>query len=59
MPEGIPVGCMGVSSAANAALYAVQILGLKYPVLAKKITAYRNKQAKAVKDFNENKKNPR
>lgn len=59
MPEGIPVGCMGVSSAANAALYAVQILSLKYPQLQKKVIAYRKKQARAIKEFNENKKNLR
>jgi len=59
MPEGIPVGCMGVSNAANAALYAVQMLSLKYPQLQKKIAAYRKKQARAIKEFNENKKSLR
>ncbi len=59
MPEGIPVGCMGVSNAANAALYAAQILSLKYPLLQKKIIAHRKKQEKAIKEFNEHKKSIR
>lgn len=59
MPEGIPVGCMGVSNAANAALYAAQILSLKYPLLRKKIIAHRKKQEKAIKEFNEHKKSIR
>ena len=57
MPEGIPVGCMGVSNAANAALYALEILSLKDPQLKKQIIAYRKKQAEAIREFNENKKN--
>jgi len=59
MPEGIPVGTVGISSAVNAALYAIAILSLKYPALKKKLADYRKKQAEAVIACNENKKNSR
>lgn len=59
MPEGIPVGCVGISSAVNAALYAIEILSLKYPPLRKKLCDYRKKQAKAVLNSHEHTKNKR
>jgi phosphoribosylaminoimidazole carboxylase PurE protein len=41
MPPGIPVACMGIGNAKNAALYAVQILSLSDQPLAAKLTDYR------------------
>ena len=36
MPKGVPVACVGISEPENAALLAVQILGMKYPAIARK-----------------------
>lgn len=41
MPPGVPVACVGVDNAVNAALLAVEILALKYPELAEKLEEYR------------------
>jgi phosphoribosylaminoimidazole carboxylase PurE protein len=45
MPSGIPVATVAVGSggAKNAAVLAAQILGLKYPAVAEKVKAHRNK----------------
>ena len=50
MPKGVPVACMGLgkSGAINAALLAVQILGLEDTVLDDKLKAYKEKMAQAV-----------
>ena len=50
MPAGIPVGTLAVGKAGaiNAALFAVSILGNKYPEYRNKIREYRNKQEKVV-----------
>ncbi len=52
MPKGVPVACMGLgkSGAINAALLAIQVLGLKDPVLAKKMKEYRVKMAAQVEE---------
>jgi phosphoribosylaminoimidazole carboxylase PurE protein len=52
MPKGVPVACMGLgkSGAINAALLAVQILGLKDPVLAAKMKDYKIKMAAQVEE---------
>ncbi len=52
MPKGIPVATMGLgkSGAANAALLAVQILGLEEPSLRAKYKEYREKMASEVKN---------
>ena len=42
MPAGIPVATMAINGAKNAAIFAVQILALKYPELVKKMTEDRN-----------------
>jgi len=42
MPKGIPVATVGINNMENAALLAVSILSVKYPVLKKKISDYRN-----------------
>ena len=51
MPKGIPVAtfAIGDAGAANAALFAVAMLALENAALAKKLTAFRAKQAEAVK----------
>ena len=56
MPKGVPVACMGIgkSGAINAALLAVQILGLKDADLAKKMQEYRKKQMIQVEKSSEN-----
>lgn len=46
MPGGVPVACVGIANAKNAALLATQILGLKYPKAKKAFEAHRKKLAK-------------
>jgi len=46
MPSGVPVACMSLNGAENAALLAIQILGLKYNDLAKKFKKYKGKLGK-------------
>ena len=50
MPRGVPVACMGLgkSGALNAALLAIQILGIKDISLAVKMKEYREKMAHKV-----------
>jgi len=51
MPSGIPVAtvAIGKAGAKNAALLAVQILGLQDKALSSKLKSHRKKQANAVK----------
>jgi 5-(carboxyamino)imidazole ribonucleotide mutase len=44
MPSGVPVACMsiGASGAKNAALFAAQILGLKYTDISDSFEKYKN-----------------
>jgi 5-(carboxyamino)imidazole ribonucleotide mutase len=50
MPKGIPVAtfAIGEAGAANAALFAVAMLALSNAQLARRLAAYRSRQAKAV-----------
>ncbi len=48
MPEGIPVATVAINNSKNAALLAVEILGIKYPNLRKKIAVYKNNLKKIV-----------
>jgi phosphoribosylaminoimidazole carboxylase PurE protein len=50
MPPGVPVGCMAIGSAgaANAALFAAQILAVGDRALAGKLKRYRAAQARKV-----------
>lgn len=48
MPGGIPVATMAINGAKNAALFAVQILALKYPELVEKMAADRVKMQEEV-----------
>lgn len=51
MPKGIPVSTVGVNSAENAALLAVQILSLKDTGLKSKLRKFRNSMvSKIIKD---------
>ena len=43
MPSGIPVATVGVNGAENAGILAAQILGVKYPEIAEKLSAYKLK----------------
>ena len=43
MPSGIPVATVGVNGGENAGLLALQILGIKYPEIAKKLAEYKTK----------------
>ena len=48
MPRGVPVGVMGIDSAYNAAIFACQILSLKYPRLKQKLVEHKQLLEKEV-----------
>jgi 5-(carboxyamino)imidazole ribonucleotide mutase len=48
MPTGIPVATVAIDGAKNAAYLACAILSIKYPELAEKLEAYRDKTRKAL-----------
>lgn len=48
MPPGIPVATVAINSAKNAALLAIQILGIKYPEVKEKLKAYKEKMKEEV-----------
>lgn len=52
MPGGVPVGtcAIGRAGAINAAIYATEILGIKYPEYREAVRKHRDKQTKAVLD---------
>ena len=45
MPPGVPVACMAVNGAKNAALFAAAVLALKHEGVRQALEAYRRKQA--------------
>ncbi|MBI2912346.1 MAG: 5-(carboxyamino)imidazole ribonucleotide mutase [Chloroflexi bacterium] len=47
MPPGVPVACMAVNGATNAALFAAAILALKHKPVRTALEAYRQEQGKA------------
>jgi 5-(carboxyamino)imidazole ribonucleotide mutase len=49
MPSGIPVATMAIDGAKNAAIFAVEMLSLKYPQLVDDMDDYRMKMQKEVK----------
>jgi 5-(carboxyamino)imidazole ribonucleotide mutase len=53
MPDGIPVATMGVDSAKNAALFAVEILSLNNSKLREKLKEYREDLRRGVLQKNE------
>ena len=48
MPPGVPVAAVAVNGAKNAGLLAVQVLGVKDPILRQKFLAFKEKQRQAV-----------
>jgi 5-(carboxyamino)imidazole ribonucleotide mutase len=42
MPQGVPVACVGIDNAVNAAILAAEIVCLKKPEIAEKLVEYRN-----------------
>ena len=50
MPSGIPVATMAINGAKNAALFAVQMLSIKYPELVEKLAADRARMQEEVKE---------
>jgi 5-(carboxyamino)imidazole ribonucleotide mutase len=48
MPPGVPVAAVAVDGARNAALLAVQMLGIKDPVLREKFHQYKKEQTLSV-----------
>jgi 5-(carboxyamino)imidazole ribonucleotide mutase len=46
MPPGIPVACMAVNGAKNAAVYAATILALKHPPVREALEKFRDEQSK-------------
>ncbi len=47
MPKGVPLACVAVGSAENAAYLAAEILGLKYQEIGKSLRAYRQSLAES------------
>ena len=41
MPSGVPVATVAINGAENAALLAIQMLSIKYPLLREKMKAYK------------------
>lgn len=48
MPSGIPVATVGVNGGENAGLLALQILGVKYPAIAAKLSEYKAKMREKI-----------
>ena len=48
MPSGIPVATVGVNGGENAGLLALQILGVKYPEISKKLSEYKSAMRKKI-----------
>ena len=48
MPSGIPVATVGVNGGENAGLLALQILGIKYPEISKKLSEYKSAMRKKI-----------
>ncbi len=50
MPPGVPVATVAVDGAKNAALLALQILGIENKDIQKKLVEYRHKEAEKIKN---------
>ena len=48
MPSGIPVATVGVNGGENAGLLALQILGIKYPEISKKLKEFKKQMAEKI-----------
>ncbi|MCL1810286.1 MAG: 5-(carboxyamino)imidazole ribonucleotide mutase [Clostridiales bacterium] len=53
MPKGVPVATVAIDGAENAALLAVQILGVKYPKMRAAIREYKEKMEKEIISIDE------
>ena len=47
MPSGVPVACVAINGAKNAAIYAAQILGAAMPEYREKIVEFKRQMAEA------------
>jgi 5-(carboxyamino)imidazole ribonucleotide mutase len=45
MPAGVPVACVGINGAKNAALLAAQMLGIKYEKIKQAYAKYKQRLA--------------
>lgn len=52
MPPGVPVACVAIGAAKNAAFLSLEIMGLKEPGLQKKLQEYRQKQEEVIREKN-------
>lgn len=51
MPKSIPVATVGINNGYNAGMFAVEILGVKYPEIRQKLIEYRKKMKESfIKD---------
>ncbi len=50
MPPGIPVATVGIDGARNAAYLACEILSIKYPEIAKKLDAFRERMKRDLEE---------
>ena len=57
MPGGVPVACVGVDGAANAALLAAQMISLREPGLRKKLAEYKESMRNEVLSADEDIRN--
>lgn len=55
MPKGVPVATVAIGGAANAAILAAQILGLKHPAIAERLARYKDELAKPADKLKETK----
>ena len=47
MPSGVPVACVAINGAKNAAIYATQILGATLPEYRQKMVDFKQQMAEA------------
>lgn len=47
MPSGVPVACVAINGAKNAAIYAIQILGAALPEYRQKMVDFKQRMAEA------------
>lgn len=50
MPSGIPVGCMAVDGAKNAAIFVAEMIAITAPEMAEKLDDFREEQKRKVLD---------
>ncbi len=54
MPQGIPVATVTIDSGVNAALMALQIISIKYPIIKNKLVEYRKEMELKVLEDDKN-----